>query len=86
MGLINDYSLYRIEEKRLHKKAQMFTSFAYATMSHSYEALLFERKSRVNSKVLDKIEYESIDQNWLWKYRIKLSMKVLDKTEYESIG
>ena len=37
--LINEYSLYRIEEKR-EKKRQMFNSFAYTPMSHSYETLL----------------------------------------------
>ena len=38
MRLINDESLYRIEDKR-GKKRQMFTSFAYTPISHSYETL-----------------------------------------------
>ncbi len=44
MRLINDESLYIIEDKR-GKKRQMFTSFAYTPMSHSYETLLFESES-----------------------------------------
>ena len=38
----------------------MFTSFAYATMSHSYETLMFESERSVNSEVYDKTEYECI--------------------------